>query len=655
MATHLGYTARTGANRIGGMHRRNHRRGAGDAEGVVVFATTVSLVIALALTGCNSSAPAGPVVISERASLESIEKSVRYLSSDEMEGRGIGTQGLELAAKYIAGYFSGLGLQPPPGQKDYFQSFEYSTIAGLGEGTRLSVNERSYQAGEDFQPQAMSAEEAFSGGVVFVGYGISGAKGLNGDEYDDYAGVDVTGKVALALRFEPKDEAGKSRLSKEGWSEHAAIARKARVAAARGAVAFLYLHPPTHHGPETMSPLARSRGESAAIPVIQVRQRVAEEMLRIAEAGDLKTYQGAIDNSFSPRSVVLRKVNVDGAVELKRTTSTLKNVTAYLPGKGKLAKEHVVVGAHYDHLGRGGFGSRSPRSKEIHNGADDNASGTAGIMEIARLLSRAPEQQGRSVLFVAFTGEEQGLLGSQHWVEHPPVPLGSIKAMLNLDMIGRVSGSSLMIGGTATSAVLPPLITLADAQSPLEMKNVWANGYAPTDTTSFVARRIPVLFFWSGTHADDHRPTDDADKVNYEGAAEVVNIVVNVLQELRVRRGLTYSQGTPTTGPGAATQESSPGLRAGGASLGVVPSYADEADARGMKVTGTTPGSAAEKAGLQAGDVITAIGERKVTNVYDLTDVLNERKPGDVVKIKFERDGKEQTVQATLTERRSRQ
>jgi hypothetical protein len=613
---------------------------------------TLPLLLTLALTfGCGS-APTEPVAITDRASIDALRKSVEYLASDDMEGRGIGTEGLELAAKYIAGYFSGLGLQPPPGKDGYFQPFEYTTIAGIGDATKLSVNDKAYQTGEDVQPQAMSAEKPFSGNVVFVGYGISGAKTLSGEEYDDYAGVDVNGKVVLALRFEPKDDNGKSRLSKEGWSDHAAISRKAKTAADRGAVAFLYVHPPTHHGPEMLTPLARSRGEGASIPVLQIKQSVAEEMLRIADAGALSTYQSAIDKSFAPRSVVLRKVNVGGAVEMKRTTSTLKNVTAYLPGKGKLAKEYIVVGAHYDHLGRGGFGSRSPRSNEIHNGADDNASGTAGILEIARLVGHAPEQQGRSVLFVAFTGEEQGLLGSQHWVEHPPVPLESVKAMLNLDMIGRISGTSLMIGGTATSTVFPPLITLADAQSPLEMKTVWANGFAPTDTTSFVARRIPVLFFWSGTHVDYHRPTDDPDKVNYEGAAETVNIVVNVLQELRIRRDLAYSAG-PTTGP--TTQESTPGLRAGGASLGVIPTYGEDDGANGMKIQGTSPGSPAEKAGLKPGDVLTAIGDRKITSVYDLTDVLNERKPGDLVKLKFLRDGKEETAEATLVERRSRQ
>jgi hypothetical protein len=614
--------------------------------------TTLPLLLTLAVAlGCNST-PTVPVPITERASIDALKKSVEYLASDDMEGRGIGTEGLELAAKYIAGYFGGLGLQPPPGNDDYFQPFEHTTIAGVGDATKLSVNDKAYQTGEDFQPQAMSAEKTFSGNVVFVGYGISGAKSLSGEEYDDYAGVDVTGKVVLALRFEPKDDTGKSRLSKEGWSDHAAIARKAKSAADRGAVAFLYVHPPTHHGPEMLTPLARARGEAQSIPVLQVRQAVAEELLRIADAGALSTYQSAIDKSFAPRSVVLRKVNVDGAVEMKRTSSTLKNVTACLPGKGKLAKEYIVVGAHYDHLGRGGFGSRSPRSNEIHNGADDNASGTAGMLEIARLLSRAPDQQGRSVLFVAFTGEEQGLLGSQHWVEHPPVPLESVKAMINLDMIGRIAGTSLMIGGTATSAAFPPLITLADAQSPLEMKTVWANGFAPTDTTSFVARRIPVLFFWSGTHVDYHRPTDDADKINYEGAAETVNIVANVLQELRIRRDLYYSAG-PTTGP--STQESTPGLRAGGASLGVIPTYGEDEGASGMKIQGTSPGSPAEKAGLKPGDVLTAIGDRKITSVYGLTDVLNERKAGDVVEIKFLRDGMEHSTEATLAERRSRQ
>ncbi len=251
-------------------------------------------------------------------------------------------------------------------------------------------------------------------------------------------------------------------------------------------------------------------------------------MLRAAGAKGLKTFQADIDGKFSPRSLILKQVRVEGDVELTRKTYQLKNLTAYLPGHGWHANEFIVIGAHYDHLGRGGFGSRSPQSHEIHNGADDNASGSAALLELARIFSQS-DHLGRSLLFVAFSAEEEGLIGSKYWVEHPPVPLKKIVAMINLDMVGRLKNDKLLIGGIATAAPFADIVKQADAGTPLKISEMWKTGIAPSDNTSFVLRRIPVLFLWTGTHEDYHRPTDKADKINYPGEAEIINVAAKIV------------------------------------------------------------------------------------------------------------------------------
>jgi hypothetical protein len=566
-----------------------------------------------------------------------------------MEGRGPGTKGLDAAANYIACYFKGLGLQPPPGQKSYFQPFHYVTINGVDPKTNLKTADKTWKVGDDFNPIAISAESEFSAPVVFVGYGITAKNDKDGKpiEYDDYANIDVHGKVALALRFEPVDAAGKSRLSNDGWSEHASLVNKAKVAAEHGATALLIVHPPTQHGPELLAAISRRFGERPApIPLIHIKQHVAEHLLKTAGAGDLTSYQSSIDSSFAPKSFALANVTISGGVALNRNDFELNNVQAYLPAKGKKAKEFIVVGAHYDHLGRGGQGSLATYAGQIHHGADDNASGTAALMELARLFANGPRLQ-RSLIFVAFSGEEEGLLGSQHWVSQPPVPLKQVVAMINMDMVGRVKNNSLLIGGSGTAAPFEDMLNRLDAQSPLEFKATWRNGVAPSDNTSFVTREIPVLFFFSGTHADYHRPTDTADKINYQGEAEVINVAAKAISEIAARDDLQFTK-SPTTNP--TTTASDPTLRSGGASLGVIPDYSGE-DVKGVKITGTTPNSAAAKAGLVANDILIQFDNKKIDTLYDLTDALNAATPGKAIKLQVIRDGKTITLEATPTVR----
>jgi hypothetical protein len=400
------------------------------------------------------------------------------------------------------------------------------------------------------------------------------------------------------------------------------------------------------------------RGDKAAIPVIQVRRAVADEWLKAAGVEtDLRGLQKKIDDTGEPQSFALPEtVKASGTVDIERVQQNVKNVIALLPGKGNLAHEYVVIGAHYDHLGRGGAGSFNPGANEIHNGADDNASGTAAMLELAEHFAKKGSD-GRSIIFAGFTAEEIGLIGSAHFVAHPPVPLPRIAYMVNLDMVGRIRNDILYIGGHGTAAGFDRIIARADEKSPLRFKSFGKGGFGPSDHMSFAMKKIPVLFLHSGQHRDYHRPSDDADKVNYEGLEQAVGFAADVVDDLLTHAKEQYVDASDAhsmfNGPGANDPGSATGSTGGlKVSLGVVPDYAPEEDAGGMRISGTTPGSPAAAAGLKEGDVITQIGDDKIATVYDLTDFLKKAKPGEKVKITVLRDGKTVDAEATLTARK---
>jgi hypothetical protein len=579
-----------------------------------------------------------------------VREDVVWFADDARDGRGVGTPGIAAAEERIAARFASLGLVPVPGLTDYFQTFELPFGREIGPATQLTVAGTAHPSGEKFVPLSISGEGAFDGQVAFVGYAVH-APDAN---YDDFADIDVKGKVALALRYEPHDAEGKSRLG-EG-SPHASLVAKAEAAANAGAVALLIVNPPEHHEDvDPLQPFTGSRGPRARIPVLHITPEFANELLEDGGAPDLLTLQRSIDSHNIPASRLLENVSASGNVELPRRIVRVRNVMAMLPGAGDLAGEYIVVGAHHDHVGRGEVGSRPQFIGQIHNGADDNASGTSAMLAVAEELSREASVRGplpRSIIFQGYTAEESGLLGSRHFVESGLIPATSIRAMVNLDMVGRVTNQKLYVGGYGTSRRLEPL-------SPLDLTPIGAGGRGPSDHQSFSSAGVPVLFFFSGLHPDYHAPGDDAEKVNVDGIASVVGLAFDVVRTLAHEtdalayvgdfdaRGnnVNVTSGTePSSAPVARRSSRRP-------QLGIEPEYLTDDTTPGILLAGVVPGTSAEVAGLKKGDRIIKLDGTETPNLEAMMPWLQQATVGSEITITFIRDGQTQTAKTTLKPR----
>lgn len=584
-----------------------------------------------------------------------MQQAVGYLASDELEGRRVGTPGLQKAADYIADAFSRLGLKTVPGFDGYFQPFKMITrVDPDAAKTSLAINDRQLKLGDDYIPLRASAEETARGPVVFAGYGISNPA----RRYDDYANIDAKGKIVLVMRFEPQDKEGKSRFGDKDneWSVDATIPQKVRVATDHGAAGIILVDPPLHHADEGMISFRSSFPFGSKVPLMQVSDTVADVMLKDGGLPDVKTLESRIDPDLKPASAELKGVSVTMSFGIHRTEAQVENVAALLPGEGPHANEYVIIGAHYDHLGHGGPGSLAPWSHGIHHGADDNASGTAAMLELAdRFAHLGP--QPRSLIFIAFTGEEQGLIGSSYFVGHPPIPLKDVAAMLNLDMVGRVRNEKLLLGGEGTATAFPELVRKADEGLPLKLGEFEKGGFGPSDHMSFARKKIPVLFFFSGLHMDYHRPTDTADKINYHGMDEVVDLGVKLIEELTTMPRQQYDGRYDAqsmlhmAGIGASGSGSTHG---GSASFGTIPDYSQPDDSKdGMRVGGVVPGSPADKLGVKEGDLMLEFNGTPIGNKMDYTMALGKARPGQKVTIKLKHNGQPMEVQATLAARKS--
>jgi len=607
----------------------------------------LSLVAALAASNAWAERPT-----TEPAFHVDVRQTVEFLASDSLEGRMIGTPGIDQASDRIADDFARLGLQPVPKLDGYFQPFTMITRVDPDPAqTRLTLAGHSLKLGEDFVPLRSSAQQSAGGLVVFVGYGIVDPA----HKLDEYAGINVKGKIVLAMRFEPHDSKGRSRFAGEDWSADAVIAEKVRTAVEHGAAGVLLVNPPTYHNDDGLISFTRHDTFSATVPVMQVSVAAADDLLKRSGGADLKSRQASIDESLKPASAVLTSSEASLAVKFADTVKQVRNVAAMLPGAGDHADEYVVVGAHYDHLGHGGPGSLAPWSHGIHHGADDNASGTTAMLALADRFAHAGPQK-RSIIFIAFTGEEEGLIGSQHFVSNCPVPTRKIVAMLNLDMVGRVSGEKLLIGGEGTAAAFPKMVEDADRGLPLKLGEFGKGGIGPSDHTSFALKRIPVLFFFSGLHLDYHRPTDTADKINYVGMNEVIDLGQRVLTAMtampRAEYNGSYDAGGLMQMLGSSTQPAG-SSHGGRASLGAIPDYAQGEDAKdGMRIGGIMPGSPADKSGLRQGDVVTRFDDRAIGNMMDYTEALGKAKPGQAVKLQILRGKSPLTVEVTPAARK---
>jgi hypothetical protein len=563
---------------------------------------------------------------------------IKALTTPQMEGRGAGTKGLTRAQHMLEKRYKSLGLEPA-GTNGYLQPFTVITGAQLKGKNEFVITtggqKRELKSKQDFVPFSFSSSGSAHGQLVFVGYGVTA------DEfhYDDYAGVDVKDKIVVALRFEPSSFAERS--GKQGMTRHAQLITKAINARNHGAKALVMVNGKLGDGEEDL--LTRfgsvSGPEDVGIIFTQVKNAVADEWLNAA-GKSLADLQGQINSSSKPASFELpANQSAELSVSIKTTRATVSNVLAYLPGQ---TDEYVVIGAHYDHLGRGNFDSLAPSQiGQIHPGADDNGSGTAGVLELARIFSQqsAPQkgQLRRGILFMSFAGEELGLLGSAEWVKNPTRPLDKAVAMLNMDMIGRIKDQKVYIGGVGTGSTLKAAVEQAAANSGFKIEYS-PGGYSSSDHTSFVSKKIPVLFFFSGLHSDYHKPSDTWDKINPDSAARLVDVVGATAENL------AQADGRPTFQ--VVADEKPPGGSGSGYGpyFGSIPDFGQVET--GVRFSDVKPASPAAKAGLKAGDILIQFGSKPIKNLYDFTDALRNSKVGDVVEVKVLRNG--QTITATV-------
>jgi len=655
----------------------------------------------------------------EAASELRLKTSVEYLASDQLEGRGVGTKGLDQAAEFIAGEFANLGLKTDLFDGQPFQKFSVTTGAELGpkeknqlvllgppENAGGQPRRIELELGKSYQPLAIGGSGQLAAPLVFVGYGISATDLKDGAKYDEYAGLDVKGKVVVIIRKEPQQEDKESVFSGVRPSRHAHFATKISNAFGHGAAAVLLVNDSLELRQrrddekrafdETVDRMVESRrkfkenphalpadrekhaseiGQLAEqiallskrqsenpdpvlpldgagidaghrqLPVLFCSRQSIDGVIKAALGKDLAAIEKEIDATLKPQSAELAGWSASIQADVNHREAEVKNVVAVLEGEGPLADETIIVGAHYDHLGMGGAGSLAPWTSAIHNGADDNASGTSTLLEIARRLASSDKKPHRRIVFIAFTGEERGLLGSAHYVRQPRFPLEKTIAMFNLDMVGRLKDDKLVVYGTGTAQHFDPLVEKLCQEMGFKLSKQ-PEGFGPSDHSSFYARKIPVLHLFTGTHTDYHRPSDDADKLNVPGMRRIADLVTRIVentdaadsrpQYVEVKGAVTMLAGDPS------------GQRP---SLGTIPDEGANAD--GVPLIGTLPGSAAERAGVQAGDILQQLGDTRIANINDFENALRKHKPGDKVKLVLKRGDKTVELEATLTARRA--
>ncbi len=534
---------------------------------------------------------------------------VRYLADDLLEGRAVGTRGERCAGEYIAAQFRVLGLRPAGDEGTWFQAWMVRTgsVAGAGNAFTLAgVDGTPFALGENWIPYGFSASTR-------VRAELMDAPGETGDPGAGPAHGQLEGRALVIEGAAPHPHAAAPDAHRVGSS-----------AASMGAAGLIVLL----DGSAPLPSLEAERRAPLAIPVIAVRGAAADRVRAAAASG-------------SSASIVT-------VIEPVRREA--RNVAALLPGSDPHGGQTLVIGAHYDHLGFGGAGSLSPDAVgEVHNGADDNASGTAVLIEAARELATGP-QLAQNVLFIAFTGEERGLWGSAHYVEAPLLPLDGTIAMLNLDMVGRVADDALTVFGTGTAEEWTGVLDRASAAtpSPLDLRYN-SDGFGGSDHSSFYARGIPVLHFFSNTHREYHRVEDDWELVNAEGMSRVTDLLVSVVREVLPTVGLASL--TPVEGAGnppgvAGPTDGSPARSGFRVRLGTIPDYSRESG--GMGVTGVREGSPAAKAGIKGGDIIVKFGDHDIEDVYGYMYALSEHEPGDEVEITVLRDGERMVFTAVL-------
>ncbi len=541
-------------------------------------------LLALALVGASSSVHAQ---LDSRMVIPNLKKHISTLASDAYQGRETGEPGERMSYMYILKEFKDVGLAPL-GTSYYLQAFPFTKSVSAGPATKLNIDGKIIEKGDDFFPLAFTINGKVNAEAIRVGYGMVAPK-LEYNDYKDLKGL--KGKIFIIETSTPDKGGPHSK-----YSEYTDFRMRIDTAISRGAAGVIFIN----------------SDKDAENPKADYTNRITPSTIPVAFVGD----------AF--RNLLMKdgKMKVELQTELVKKEGTGYNVLGYM---NNFAPRTIVIGAHYDHLGMGGEGSLYRGEPAIHNGADDNASGTAALIELARyLITKGPKNN--NYLFMAYSGEEKGLLGSSFWVKNPTQSLDSINYMLNMDMVGRLKPEDpqLLVNGTGTSDAWKITMNYIKVDS-LRIKTT-ESGVGPSDHTSFYLKGIPVLHFFSGTHNDYHKPSDDENLINYTGEISIMNYMIKLIQSLDDKGKLTFQKTKDDT------NEEAPRFKV---TLGVVPDYGF--DGEGMRIDGITEGRPASKAGLKSGDIVTAIGEHKVLDMMSYMKALGAYAKGDKADVTVKR------------------
>jgi len=580
------------------------------AGGTAASASSEAAVASKTTTGFQSAISQGD-----------LKQQIEWLADDAQGGRGTGSDGALASAQWAADYFRDAGVKSLPGSDGYFQAFEYGAGEKIvADKTSASVNGDALKLETDFRPLAFSENGSVEGEVVFAGYGLNVPEGTDQQSYNSYEGLDVKDKIVLFLRYVPEavDPARRAHLNR-----YAGLRYKVMMARERGAKAAIVVTGPNSPNAGELLPLNNDgTNAGSGLPAMSISADAASKLLA-ASGKSLKQLQEELDqeNPHAPKGFVLSECKVKLEAEIEHIKGSDRNVIACVPGA---TDEWVVVGAHYDHLGVGKGNNSLARADEdgkVHPGADDNASGTAVVLEMAAALAAQKQPPKRGVIFALWSGEEMGLIGSHAFIEKPPVPLEKIVAYVNFDMVGRLRDNRLIVQAIGSSKSWARILEKRNVAAGFQL-NLQEDPYLPTDVTSFYPKKIPVLNFFTGAHDDYHRPTDTADKINVPGVERIAKFALGIVEEIATADKPEFSRIVRK-------EEKGGGRDTMRAYLGTIPDYAVEV--KGVKISGVREGSPAQKAGLQGGDVIIEFGAQKIKNIYDYTYALDAVKIGQTV------------------------
>lgn len=565
---------------------------------------------------------------SPEVTVDELKTHVSYLASDALKGRRTGTEGDSLAAEYIRKELKEIGLVPLHNKG--FQRFRVTDKIVSGPANSLNLNGKSLVLNTDFAPFAFSQNDSFNGEVVFAGYGFD----INEDslKWKDYSGLEVKGKVVMLLRADPEIEKNSSPFMRYSKDRDKVLQAKDM-----GASAVLLVSGKVFDPEDKFEPLARG-DQSVGLPAFRISRKIANSILELKKL-NIEELEKQMNEKHAPNSFSTG-ISISGHSDVMQTTIPTRNVVMLLPGSDKILKDqYVVLGAHFDHLGMGGIGSgsRVPDTVAVHYGADDNASGVGMMLELAEKLAENPKSHRRSILVVAFSGEEMGLLGSKKFVEDSGIDLNKVNAMVNMDMVGRLNENSLLqIGGVGTAEPFRKMLTAANDSTVLKL-SLSDEGYSPSDHAAFYGKNIPVLFVSSGAHLDYHTPADAYSKINYDGMIKIAGLNYAIISELaNMDSKLIFKEAGPKEVAGR-------GTRRKGVTLGIMPDFAGNVK-NGLRADLITPGRPAAIGGMKKGDIITSINGKPVNNIQDYMFRMGQMKHGETINVEVLRDGKTEVL-----------